>query len=122
MSEPRKYKHIVSKDGTDSMLIDPAFDAYTTLAPMCEYVRYEDYMALKKKYDDLEYCRGYVPFKEHNTYATKMTELYYGVVGKQEEAVKEIIRLRKENQELERRFQAAANAFSLAIQLPDEKP
>lgn len=48
MSEPRRYKHSVTKDGTDSLLFDPAFDAPTTLAPMGEYVRYEDYSKLKE--------------------------------------------------------------------------
>jgi hypothetical protein len=49
VSEPRRYKHSVTKDGTDSLLFDPAFDAPTTLAPMGEYVRYEDYSKLKEE-------------------------------------------------------------------------
>ena len=94
MKEPRIYKHIVSKDGNDSMLIDPALDAYTSLAPMGEYVRNEDYIALKKKHEDLEYSRGYIPYSEYRSASDKWCELYHKTADFAEKAYLETAKLR----------------------------
>jgi hypothetical protein len=69
--------------------------------PEGEYVEYADYSALQKRYDDLEYCRGYVPFKEHNDYATKMSNLYYKTADQFNKLTDEAVSLREKLEEAE---------------------
>ena len=57
-------------------------------------VSYDDYARLKKQYDDLEYCRGHVPYAQHMSAVDKWTELFHKTADNFDKVVAENARLK----------------------------
>jgi len=98
MSEPKRYE-------PSTQCVEPSYQAQMIEPIVREvawgnYVRYEDYARLKKEYDDLEYCRGHVPYAQHRSAVDKWTELFHKTADNFDKVVAENASLKAEVERL----------------------
>ena len=85
-------------------------NAWGKEVPDGDYIRYDDYARLKKEYDDLEYCRGHVPYAQHRSAVDKWTELFHKTADNFDKVVAENARLKAEVERLKHRAEGLREA------------
>ena len=83
-------------------------------------VSYEDYARLKKQYDDLEYCRGHVPYAQHRSAVDKWTELFHKTADNFDKVVAENARLKAEVERLTKAGDAMIDEWWLQLSCPQK--